>query len=117
MIAEREDAVVYISSDYVTSDQAEAQAAAEAEAARIAEEEAAAQAEYDYAGQSDEAYTYAEPAYSEPVYTEPAYSEPAAPETPQVYEVGRQAFDDCDGSGHGYYLITYSDGSTAIEEY
>lgn len=34
-----------------------------------------------------------------------------------VYEVSRQRFDDCDGSGHGYYQITYSDGSTAIEEY
>ena len=33
------------------------------------------------------------------------------------YEVSRQAYDDCDGSGHGYYEITYSDGSTAIEEY
>ena len=32
-------------------------------------------------------------------------------------EVSRQAYDDCDGSGHGYYEITYSDGSTAIEEY
>lgn len=34
-----------------------------------------------------------------------------------VYEVKRQKFDDCDGSGHGYYLITYSDGSTGVEEY
>ncbi len=33
------------------------------------------------------------------------------------YEVSRQAYDDCDGSGHGYYEITYSDGSTAREEY
>lgn len=32
-------------------------------------------------------------------------------------EVKRQKFDDCDGSGHGYYLITYSDGSTGIIEY
>lgn len=33
------------------------------------------------------------------------------------HEVKRQKFDDCDGSGHGYYLITYSDGSTATQEY
>lgn len=33
------------------------------------------------------------------------------------YEVSRQAYDDCDGSGHGYYEIIYSDGSTAREEY
>ena len=32
-------------------------------------------------------------------------------------EVKRQKFDDCDGSGHGYYEITYSDGSTSYEEY
>ena len=34
-----------------------------------------------------------------------------------VTEISRQKFDDCDGSGHGYYLITYSDGSTAILDY
>lgn len=34
-----------------------------------------------------------------------------------VYEVSRQAMPDCDGSGHGYYIITYSDGSTGTEEY
>ena len=33
------------------------------------------------------------------------------------HEVGRQKFDDCDGSGHGYYIITYSDGSTATQNY
>lgn len=35
----------------------------------------------------------------------------------KVHEVGRQKYDDCDGSGHGYYEITYSDGSVAYEEY
>ena len=34
-----------------------------------------------------------------------------------VYEVSREAMPDCDGSGHGYYIITYSDGSTGTEEY
>ncbi len=34
-----------------------------------------------------------------------------------VYEVSRQRFDDCDGSGHGYFAITYSDGSVAYQEY
>lgn len=34
-----------------------------------------------------------------------------------VHETGRQKFDDCDGSGHGYYEITYSDGSIKYEEY
>ena len=32
-------------------------------------------------------------------------------------EVSRQKYDDCDGSGHGYYEITYSDGSKKIVEY
>lgn len=35
----------------------------------------------------------------------------------EVYEVSRENFDDCDGSGHGYTEIQYSDGSTEIEEY
>ncbi len=34
-----------------------------------------------------------------------------------VTEVKRQKFDDCDGSGHGYYEVTYSDGSVKYEEY
>lgn len=32
-------------------------------------------------------------------------------------EVSRQKYDDCDGSGHGYYEITYSDGSKKIKKY
>lgn len=32
-------------------------------------------------------------------------------------EVSREKYDDCDGSGHGYYEITYSDGTTEIVEY
>lgn len=69
--------------------QAQAQAAAEAQAAAAAAQQAASQAS---SGQSA-----------------------AAPQG--KYEVSRQAYDDCDGSGHGYYEITYSDGSTAREEY
>ena len=68
---------------------AQAQAAAEAQAAAAAAQQAASQAS---SGQSA-----------------------AAPQG--KYEVSRQAYDDCDGSGHGYYEITYSDGSTAREEY
>ncbi len=41
----------------------------------------------------------------------------AASQQSGVYEVKRQKFEDCDGSGHGYYLITYSDGSTATQEF
>ncbi|MDD6645519.1 MAG: G5 domain-containing protein [Oscillospiraceae bacterium] len=31
--------------------------------------------------------------------------------------VSKQAVYDCDGSGHGYYVITYSDGTTGYEEF
>ena len=68
---------------------AQAQAVAEAQAAAAAAQQAASQAS---SGQSA-----------------------AAPQG--KYEVSRQAYDDCDGSGHGYYEIIYSDGSTAREEY
>lgn len=34
-----------------------------------------------------------------------------------VYEVDRKDMPDCDGSGHGYYIVTYSDGSVQYEEY
>lgn len=46
-----------------------------------------------------------------------AAAQQAASQNSSVYEVKRQKFDDCDGSGHGYYLITYSDGTTATQEY
>lgn len=46
-----------------------------------------------------------------------AQAQAAAAQQSSVSEVKRQKFDDCDGSGHGYYLITYSDGSTSIQEY
>ena len=71
---------------------AEAKAASEAQAAADAQAAAEAQA-------ASEAQAAAEAAASEPT------------------EVSRQAYDDCDGSGHGYYEITYSDGSVRYEEY
>lgn len=38
-------------------------------------------------------------------------------QAPQKTEVSRVNYPDCDGSGHGYYEVTYSDGSTAVIEY
>ena len=35
----------------------------------------------------------------------------------EKYEVSRQDMPDCDGSGHGYYIVTWSDGSVTYEEY
>lgn len=85
---------------------AQAKAAAEAQAA--ADAQAAAQAAADDQSSYDESYDNSAD-YSEPAAEAPASSEPT--------EVGRQAYDDCDGSGHGYYEITYSDGSVGYEDY
>lgn len=41
----------------------------------------------------------------------------AAAQPAQKTEVSRQAYDDCDGSGHGYFEITWSDGSVTYENY
>ncbi len=83
----------YIVKKYITDSKEEAEAAAAAQqAAEAAAQQAAEQA--------------AQQAAQQP-------SQSAGGKT----EVSRQAYDDCDGSGHGYYEITYSDGSTAIEEY
>ena len=80
----------FLSKDKESADAAvKAEEAAQAQAAAAAAQQAASQAS---SGQSA-----------------------AAPQG--KYEVSRQAYDDCDGSGHGYYEITYSDGSTAREEY
>ena len=37
--------------------------------------------------------------------------------TEEKTEVRREKYDDCDGSGHGYVEIYYSDGSMETEEY
>jgi uncharacterized protein YgiM (DUF1202 family) len=79
----------YIARSFLSKDKESADAAVKAEEAAQAQAAAEAQAS---SGQSA-----------------------AAPQG--KYEVSRQAYDDCDGSGHGYYEITYSDGSTAREEY
>ena len=43
---------------------------------------------------------------------------PAAPSTSETKkEVSRTAYDDNDGSGHGYWEILYSDGSVAYVKY
>lgn len=72
-------------------------------------EAAAAQAAAAQTQQSQNNYDYSQDQGS---YQEPAQSAPQ-----EKYEVGRQQYDDCDGSGHGYYEITYSDGSVGYEEY
>ncbi len=42
---------------------------------------------------------------------------PQQPTTSGKTVVSRERVDDCDGSGHGYYIITYSDGTVKYEDY
>lgn len=86
----------YIARSFLSKDKESADAAVKAEEAAQAQAAAAAAAQQAAAQTS-------------------AGQSSAAPQG--KYEVSRQAYDDCDGSGHGYYEITYSDGSTAREEY
>ena len=93
----------YVVKKYITVSKEEAEAAAKAKP--DAEEAAAAQQAAEAAAQQA-----AEQAAQQA-------SQSAGSTAGGKTEVSRQAYDDCDGSGHGYYEITYSDGSTAIEEY
>lgn len=93
----------YVVKKYITDSKEEAEAAAKAK--QDAEDAAAAQQAAEAAAQQA-----AEQADQQA-------SQSAGSTAGGKTEVSRQAYDDCDGSGHGYYEITYSDGSTAIEEY
>ena len=98
-----EDKEGYVVKKYITDSKEEAEAAAKAK--QDAEDAAAAQQAAEAAAQQA-----AEQAAQQA-------SQSAGSTAGGKTEVSRQAYDDCDGSGHGYYEITYSDGSTAIEEY
>lgn len=93
----------YVVKKYITDSKEEAEAAAKAK--QDAEDAAAAQQAAEAAAQQA-----AEQAAQQA-------SQSAGSTAGGKTEVSHQAYDDCDGSGHGYYEITYSDGSTAIEEY
>lgn len=51
-----------------------------------------------------------QPQPTEPKPTEPAPTEPA-PTEPERTVVSVEVYEDCDGSGHGVKVITYSDGT------
>ena len=40
-----------------------------------------------------------------------------APTTAGKHIVSKERVEDCDGSGHGYYVITYSDGSVVYQDF
>ncbi len=98
---EGEDVTGYIFHSYVTDDKAKVD-----ELVKAAQEAAAAAAA---AAQSQSSSSSGSSGAAAPAPQEPA------PEA--VYEVSRQAYDDCDGSGHGYWEILYSDGSVGYEYY
>lgn len=104
------DITGYVYHSYITENKEKVDALVqekkEAEAAAQAAAEAAAQAAAEQAAAEAAAQAAAEQA-----------AQQQQQQTQEVYEVSRQQFDDCDGSGHGYYEITYSDGSVAYEEY
>ena len=110
---ETDEVTGYIYHSYITENKEAADAKVKAEKeAKEAKEKAAAEAAQAAAASQASSYDNS----SDYSYQEPSYSEPAAqPSAP--YEVSRQQYDDCDGSGHGYYEITYSDGSVSYEEY
>lgn len=108
----------FISHKYVTADAeviAQLKKAAEEAAAKAkAEAEAAAQAQAQAEAEWEAQQSWNDVQEEEAVQPE---VQPQEPVVQEVYEVTREKFDDCDGSGHGYYEITYSDGSVAYEEY
>lgn len=52
-----------------------------------------------------------------PQQTQNNNAEPTQAKQSGKQVVSKQAVYDCDGSGHGYYVITYSDGTTGYEEF
>ncbi len=89
----------FVFHSFITEDKASVDAALKAKAEAEAAAAAQAQAEAEAAAAAQ------------------AQAQQQQQQAPAVYEVSRVAYDDCDGSGHGYFEITYSDGSVKYEEY
>lgn len=90
----------YVYAEYLTKDQNVAKEAA----ALAAEEEARAAAEAAATAEAAAAAQYTAPQTN---------TDTGSAKT----EVSREDYPDCDGSGHGYSEIHYSDGTTEIVEY
>lgn len=91
----------FVFAEYLTENKEEAKEAAAL--AAEAEAQAAAEAAAQAAAQN--------------AYTAPAPQTNQAPKSNKKTVVSREDYPDCDGSGHGYSEIQYSDGSTEIVEY
>lgn len=107
-----EDGEGFISKSYVTAKKEEAEQAAAADAQARA---AKAAAEQQAAAQAQEEAAWADQTQAGDASWSGGDTAEAAPQ--ERVEVSRQAYDDCDGSGHGYFEITYSDGTVEIQEY
>ena len=95
----------FVFAEYLTKSKEEAkEAAAQAAEAEAQAAEAEAQAAAEAAAQAAAQNTYSAP-------------QNTAPSGGGKTEVSREDYPDCDGSGHGYSEIHYSDGSTEIVEY
>ncbi|MGN1126293.1 MAG: G5 domain-containing protein, partial [Ruminococcus sp.] len=57
------------------------------------------------------------PPQTTPQQTQNNNTQPSQAKQSGKQVVSKQAVYDCDGSGHGYYVITYSDGTTGYEEF
>ena len=108
-----EDGEGFISKSYVTAKKEEAEQAAAADAQARAAKAAAEQQVAEQAAQEAAAWT--DQAAAGDASWSGGNAAEAAPQ--ERVEVSRQAYDDCDGSGHGYFEITYSDGTVEIQEY
>lgn len=105
----------YVYHSYITENKEAADAKVKEEKeAKAAKEKAAAEAA---AAQAQAAASETSSYDSSEDYSQDQSSSQPAAQPQQPYEVSRQQYDDCDGSGHGYYEITYSDGSVSYEEY
>ncbi len=78
---------------------------------------------YDYDDEdSDDEESYVQPQHEEQSrQQQSSYADPEPEPEPEQQGgrtvVSKQRVDDCDGSGHGYFIITYSDGSVEYEDY
>ncbi|MDY5496561.1 MAG: SH3 domain-containing protein [Anaerobutyricum sp.] len=94
----------FVYTEYLTKKKSDVKKAKEAKA----EEEAAAQAA---------AEAEAAAAEQESKQSSSNSSKSSSGGSSKKKVVSKTKNDDCDGSGHGYYEIKYSDGSTSIKEY
>ena len=103
----------FVYSEYLTKNQEDVEAAKEAKAQEEAAALAAAQAEAEAEAEAEA--KAAQKKSSSKSSSKSSKSSSSGSSKKKV--VSKTKNDDCDGSGHGYYEIKYSDGSTEIQEY